>query len=140
VTDPDQDDTSQETRNGRGEQGRLRRAMRRMTSEDSELEADDLQEKVVKHGAAPVSRCRERSLVTVLGTVRSLTLQPRAGTPTLEVELYDGSGTVTLVWLGRREIAGIEPGRQLRATGRITSDGARRVIFNPRYELVLAAG
>ena len=76
--------------------------------------------------------------MTVLGTVRSMTLRPRAGTPALEVELYDGSGRVTLVWLGRREIAGIAPGRQLRATGRITSDGARRVIFNPRYELVLA--
>ena len=53
------------------------------------------------------------------------------------MELYDGSGTVTLVWLGRREIAGISPGRQLRATGRITTNGGRRVIFNPRYELVL---
>jgi hypothetical protein len=114
--------------------------VRRITSADSELEAHDLQKNVAKHGAAPVSQCQERSLVTVLGTVRSLTLRPRAGTPALEVELYDGSGSVTLVWLGRREIAGLEPGRQLRATGRITSDGTRRVIFNPRYELVLAAG
>jgi hypothetical protein len=140
VTDPDPDDAAQATANGRSEPSRFRRAVRRITSEDSELEADDLQKEVAKHGAAPVARCQERSLVTVLGSVRSLTLRPRAGTPTLEVELYDGSGTVTLVWLGRREIAGIEPGRQLRATGRITSDGTRRVIFNPRYELVLAAG
>jgi hypothetical protein len=121
------------------EEGRLRRAVRRLASEDSELEADDLQQRVAADGAAPVAKCQQRSLVTVLGTVRSLTLRPRAGTPTLEVELYDGSGAVTLIWLGRREIAGIAPGRQLRATGRITSDGARRVIFNPRYELVLAA-
>jgi hypothetical protein len=41
--------------------------------------------------------------------------------------------------LGRREIAGLSPGRQLRATGRITSTDNRRVIFNPRYELVLKA-
>jgi RecG-like helicase len=123
------------------EEGRFRRAVRRITSADSELEADDLQQQVeADRIAAPVSKCRERSQVTVRGTVRSLTLRPRAGTPTLEVELYDGSGTVTLIWLGRREIAGIAPGRQLRATGRITSDGSRRVIFNPRYELVLAAG
>jgi hypothetical protein len=121
------------------EGGRFRRAVRRITSEDADLEADDLQQRVADDGAAPVAKCQERSQVTVLGTVRSLTLRPRAGTPTLEVELYDGSGTVTLIWLGRREIAGIAPGRQLRATGRITSDGPRRVIFNPRYELVLAA-
>jgi hypothetical protein len=121
------------------DEGRLRRAVRRLASEDSELEADDLQRKAVKDGADCVATCQERQLVTILGTVRSLTLRPRAGAPSLEVELYDGSGTVTLIWLGRREIAGISPGRQLRATGRITTTGNRRVIFNPRYELVLAA-
>ena len=121
------------------EERRLRRAVRRITSSDSMLEADDLQQRVVADcDAAPVSTCAARSRVTVRGTVKSLTFRPRAGTPTLEVELYDGSGTVTLIWLGRREIAGIGPGQQLRATGRITTDGARRVIFNPRYELVLA--
>jgi hypothetical protein len=120
--------------------GRLRRAVRRLASADHEIEADDLQQRVADdEGAHPVAHCQERSLVTVLGTVRSLTLRPRAGTPSLEVELYDGSGTVTLIWLGRREIAGIAPGKQLRATGRMTSDGSRRVIFNPRYELVLAS-
>jgi hypothetical protein len=119
------------------EGGRLRRAVRRLASEDSEIEADDLQRQAVSTGADPVAKCMERQQVTVLGTVRSLTLRPRAGTPSLEVELYDGSGTVTLVWLGRREIAGVAPGRQVRATGRITSNGTRRLIFNPRYELVL---
>jgi len=119
--------------------GRLRRAVRRLASDEHEIEADDLQKKVEKDGAHPVARCQQREVVTVLGTVRSMTLRPLAGTPTLEVELYDGSGTVMLTWLGRREIAGIQPGRQLRATGRITTDGAQRVIFNPRYELVLAA-
>jgi hypothetical protein len=121
------------------EGGRLRRAVRRLASEDAELEADDLQRQAVEDGADCVATCQERQLVTVYGTVRSLTLRPVAGTPSLEVELYDGSGCVTLVWLGRREIAGMSPGRQLRATGRITSNGNRRMIFNPRYELVLAA-
>jgi hypothetical protein len=74
--------------------------------------------------------------VTVFGTIRSVTIRPRAGTPALEAELFDGSGSVTLVWLGRRTIAGIEPGRQLRADGRITSGEGRKLIYNPRYELV----
>jgi hypothetical protein len=112
--------------------------VRRLGSENSELEADDLQRQAVDAGADPVAKCQNRCTVTVLGTIRSLTLRPRAGTPSLEVELYDGSGTVTLVWLGRREIAGLTPGRQLRATGRITACDRRRVIFNPRYELVVA--
>jgi OB-fold nucleic acid binding protein len=118
--------------------GRFRRAVRRLASEDAELEADDLQRQSLADGSTTVAACPERQLVTVLGRVRSLTLRPRAGTPSLEVDLYDGSGTVTLVWLGRREIAGISPGQQLRATGRITTSGKRRLIFNPRYELILS--
>jgi hypothetical protein len=40
------------------------------------------------------------------------------------------------VWLGRRTIAGLGTGRRLRATGRITTSEGRRLIYNPRYELV----
>jgi hypothetical protein len=119
------------------EQGRLRRAVSRLASEADVLEARDLQRAAASHGATAVTDCQNRKQVVVMGTVRSLTLRPRAGVPTLEVDLYDGSGTVTLVWLGRRELAGIMPGRRLRATGRITTSGGRRVIFNPRYELLL---
>ena len=89
-------------------------------------------------GATPVAACVDRTPVTVFGTVRSLTIRPRAGTPALEADLFDGSDVVTLVWLGRRTIAGVEPGRQLRASGRITSGEGRRLIYNPRYELLSA--
>jgi RecG-like helicase len=120
-----------------GKAGVLRRAVRRIAAEDEDIEDAELQEQVESDGATAVARCGARTVVTVLGTVRSMTLRPRAGTPTLEVELYDGTAVVTLVWLGRREIAGISPGVKLRATGRITSNDARRTIFNPRYELVV---
>jgi len=121
-----------------GKDGVLRRAVRRIAAEDEEIDDAQLKEQVESSaGATAVSRCTARTVVTVLGTVRSMTLRPRAGTPTLEVELYDGTAVVTLVWLGRREIAGIAPGRKLRATGRITSNDTGRVIFNPRYELVV---
>ena len=42
---------------------------------------------------------------------------------------------VTLVWLGRRHIAGIEPGRHLTARGRVAVRDDRKVIYNPYYEL-----
>ena len=119
---------------------RLRRAVRRFASNEDEREADDLQEQAASRGATALKVCGDRKRVTVMGTVKSLTLRPRAGTPTLEVELYDGSGTVTLIWLGRRELAGLTPGRKLRVSGRITTSDGRRVIFNPRYELVLDGG
>jgi hypothetical protein len=67
-----------------------------------------------------------------------VTLQPRAGVPALEAELYDGSGVLTLIWLGRRRIGGIDCGRKLTATGRIATMEGRRVMFNPQYELLPA--
>ena len=114
---------------------RLSKAVRKFTAENQELDAEDLQEQVTKAGATTVSHCQDRAPVTVLGTIRAMTIRPRAGVPALEAELYDGSGTVTLVWLGRRTIAGLGPGRQIRAAGRITTNEGRKLIYNPRYEL-----
>jgi hypothetical protein len=82
-----------------------------------------------------VEQCPDRVPVAVFGTVRALTIRPRGGVPALEAELYDGTGTVTLVWLGRRTIAGLHPGRRLRAFGRITTAHGERFIYNPKYEL-----
>ncbi len=118
------------------EGGRLRRAVRRLTAQTHELDAEELKRDAENVGAQPVAQCVDRMPATVFGTVRSVTIRPRAGTPALEAELYDGSGVVTLVFLGRRTIVGIEPGRRVRATGRVTANEGRRLIFNPRYELL----
>ncbi len=64
-----------------------------------------------------------------------MTLRPLAGVPTLEAELYDGTGTVTLIWLGRRRIRGIDCGRSLIARGRMTEHEGRPTIYNAAYEL-----
>jgi hypothetical protein len=55
--------------------------------------------------------------------------------PALEAELYDGSGMLTVIWLGRRRIAGIIPGRVIRIEGRIGVHDQARIMYNPRYEL-----
>lgn len=118
------------------DRGRLRRAMRRLTAETAELDAADLQKQGEDLGATPLAECADRVPVTVFGTIRAVTIRPLAGTPALEAELFDGSAKVTLVWLGRRTIAGVGPGVQVRATGRITTAEGRRLIYNPRYELM----
>ena len=51
-------------------------------------------------------------------------------------EVWDGNGSVNLVWVGRRTIGGIEPGVFLRARGRVTSVRGTPTIFNPAYEIV----
>jgi hypothetical protein len=115
--------------------GRLRRALHRLSADADQLDAEELQEDIATEGATPVARCGNREVVCVYGVLKTVTLKPRGGAPTLEAQLYDGSGSVYLVWLGRRRIAGVQPGRQIVARGRITVHEGRPVIFNPDYEL-----
>lgn len=113
----------------------LGRMLRRLTAGPESLHAEELQEEVTETGATPISACHDREWVDVTGTLRSVTLQPRGASLTLEAELWDGTGQVTLVWLGRHEIHGIEPGRHIVVHGRLSYPGGRATIFNPRYEL-----
>src|SRR5215217_7686639 len=111
--------------------GRLRSALHRLTSSDRELEAEDLQEQSGKLGGCPVSALPDRQEACVCGTVRTVTLRPRANVPALVAELYDGSGVLTVIWLGRRNIEGIQAGRMLRVHGRVAQRDGRPVVFNP---------
>ena len=116
----------------------LQRALRRFASSNAELESEELQRKVREEGAVPIQNCEDRQRVQLTGTVSTVTITPRGGHPALEVELRDGSGAVTLVWLGRRQIPGIDPGRTLKVWGRISCHEGKRLIYNPRYELMEA--
>jgi len=119
-----------------GKDNMLQRALRRMTSSNAELESEELQRNVREEGSVPISDCEDRQRVQLTGTVSTVTINPRAGHPALEVELRDGSGAVTLVWLGRRQIPGIDCGRTIKVWGRISCHDSRRLIYNPRYELM----
>jgi RecG-like helicase len=114
----------------------LQRALRRITSSTAELESEELQRNVREEGSVPIQNCEDRERVQLTGTVSTVTISPRAGHPALEVELRDGSGAVTLVWLGRRQIPGIDCGRTLKVWGRISCHDGRRLVYNPRYELM----
>ncbi|HEX4788199.1 MAG TPA: OB-fold nucleic acid binding domain-containing protein [Actinospica sp.] len=115
--------------------GLFRRVLDRLTADTDELDAEDLQAAIPAQGAVPIASCRDREAVCILGTLRTVTFRPRAGVPALQAELWDGSGTVSVVFLGRRSIPGIDPGRVIKVRGRITFLRGQRVIYNPIYEL-----
>ena len=119
-------------------EGRIRRAMRRLTTDDEDLVAESLQQRAAAAGATSAAECGDRSKVTVLGTVKSVTLRPRAGVPAVEVEVYDGTASVFIVWLGRRQIAGIRAGVTLSASGRVGVMSGRKTMFNPSYTIIPA--
>ncbi|HEX4081541.1 MAG TPA: amino acid permease [Acidimicrobiales bacterium] len=84
----------------------------------------------------PIGDARFRERVRVAGRVKSVRVQPRAGTSNLECLLVDRSGGLLLVFQGRPKIPGIEPGARLVAEGMVGAWGRRLAILNPDYELV----
>jgi RecG-like helicase len=122
-------------RDGESRGGVLGRFLDRITATPEEVEAKDLMEDSRDRGSVHVRDCHGGQKVGVTGTIRALTLRPVGGVPALEAELYDGSGTIKLVWLGRRRIHGIDPGTSLSVYGRVTDTAGEPTIFNPSYEL-----
>ncbi|MFT4289444.1 MAG: OB-fold nucleic acid binding domain-containing protein [Nocardioides sp.] len=83
-----------------------------------------------------IAEAPDRQPVRLRGVLRTVTLRPRGGVPALEAELFDGTGTLMVVWLGRRRIAGVTPGRSVQVAGRIGVHDGVRTLYNPRYELM----
>jgi hypothetical protein len=114
-------------------EGRFRKALRRLTADDDQLAAEQMQSQLEYHGACPIADAPERTPVTLHGTLQTVTIRPRGGVPALEAELYDGTATAYVVWLGRRRIEGIRPGASLVVEGRL---GEKRTMYNPSYRLL----
>ena len=118
----------------------VRSVLRGLVASQAEIEAGEERRETERRGCTAVSDLGERHRAKVSGVLRSVTLRPRQTVPALEAELYDGSGSVSVIWLGRRAIAGIEPGRRVRLEGLVCSQDGRRTMYNPRYELSPRAG
>ena len=87
----------------------------------------------------PIASVVPRQRIRVAGRVKSVRVQPRAGTSNLECVLSDGTGGLLLVFQGRPKIAGIEPGARLVAEGMVGTWGRRPAMLNPSFELVQGA-
>jgi amino acid transporter len=84
----------------------------------------------------PIGAVQWRTRAHVQGKVASIKTAPSGSAPVLEIELWDESGGITLQFLGRREIAGLEVGTELRAEGMVGEENGALKILNPSYELL----
>ena len=116
------------------EKSRLRQALSRW-ADSSEAHQRDLRQSHSTAECLAIADAPEREHVVVTGVLRTVTLRPRGGVPALEAELDDGSGVITVVWLGRRRITGVDPGRSVTVAGCIGRQSGVPIMFNPRYEL-----
>lgn len=114
----------------------LRKLVDKLTKPVEELDREALVEWCTGLDVVPLDQVVPRRRATVAGEVRSVRIVPRAGADALEVTLSDGRGVLTAVFLGRRRIGGITPGRRLVLEGMVGYEEGRAVIYNPTYTLV----
>lgn len=117
----------------------FRGVLHRLTATEQELDSEELRRDTERAGCVCAETVHRGELVNVTGRLRTVVYTPRTNLPTLEADLYDGTDVITLIFLGRRYIAGIEPGRSLIVRGRVAMRDGRKVMFNPYYELEAAA-
>ena len=110
-------------------------ALKRIGATTHELDANQLQDDAAQMSCCPLSDLHRGAQARVTGRLRSVTYTPRETVPTLAAELFDGSAAIELVWLGRRRIAGVEPGRRVLVEGRVGVHDGNLAIYNPRYTL-----
>ena len=117
----------------------LKKLFQRLTAPVTDLDLERLQKFCEsQQGVTRITDLPPRVEGTVVGEIRTMRIVPRAGSPSLEATITDGSGTLVVVWTGRRKIAGVTPGKRLVVSGRGAATGprGRLFMFNPRYELL----
>ena len=85
----------------------------------------------------PISNATWRRRAHVRGNVTAIRTAPSGGAPRVEVEIWDSTGGITLQFLGRREIAGLDVGSTICAEGMVGETEGSLTILNPSYEIVI---
>jgi hypothetical protein len=85
----------------------------------------------------PIGSITWRRRAHVQGMVNSIKAAPTGAAPVVEVEIWDKTGGVTLQFLGRREISGLEVGSQIEAEGMVGENNGQLIILNPSYKIIL---
>ncbi len=114
----------------------LREVRKRLTATTEELHHESLRGSWEEHGVIPIADAADRQVSEVGGEVQGVQVVPRAGSPSLEVTVHDGTGRAVAVFTGRRTIGGITPGRKLLLEGLGRRDRNRLVFVNPAYTLL----
>ena len=84
----------------------------------------------------PLGELEARDRTKVCGEVKRMTIKPRSGIPSTEIVINDGTGDATVIFSGRRHVAGIEHGHCIIVEGVAYADANRLVFLNPKYSLL----
>ncbi len=117
----------------------FKKLMHRLTTTAVELDEEQLREFCAgRPGVLPIHEIVPRRPFTAVGEIFTVRIVPNGSTQWLEATISDGTGKMVVMWMGRRSIPGIKPGRRMVWTGRASANGpgGRLLVHNPRYELL----
>ena len=100
------------------------------------LASQHIDTSVLPSGRTPIAQLGERTRATIAGRVRSVRVQPWSGTPSLECTLADETGSITIVFFGRRTVGGIRTGTVMSVTGAAGRHHGMMAVLNPAYTII----
>jgi hypothetical protein len=116
-----------------GTTGEGKHAERPAPSTDGGGALDEIQ---LVPGCTPIADATWRDRVKIAGRVRSVRVAPLHDAPTVELILVDGTASISVLFLGRRSIAGIGVGTRMAVEGMVGIHKTRLAILNPSYQLL----
>ena len=84
-----------------------------------------------------INQATWRKRAHIRGKVASIRTAPSGGAPRVEVEVWDETGGITLQFLGRRNVVGLDVGSTICAEGMVGEEDGALTILNPSYELII---
>ena len=103
---------------------RLRQRLGGLRASREDLAAQDEEVSAIRRGTVPIGELLPRRRARA------------SDKPVLVGQLFDGTGSVDLVWIGRRQIAGVRPGIHLAAEGMVAAGRTRPNMYDPSYEIL----
>ena len=85
-------------------------------------------------GVATIADVPIRTPVKLAGVVRRITVHPEHGLEALEALLTDGTGEMSVLWMGRRSIPGLTLGTRVVVQGVVGEQRQGRRMVNPSFE------
>jgi len=116
----------------------FKKFMEKLGASPSDRDRAQLADALAGLGVTPIADIELRVPQRVAGEIESVRVVPRASADAIEATISDGSGLATIVFLGRRRIPGVSPGRRILVEGVPARAGMRTLIYNPSYTLLTA--
>lgn len=109
---------------------------RKWTATIEELDAARVADRFVGLDVIAIDSMVPRHPARIAGELKRMRMVPRAGSPTLELTVTDGTADAVAVFTGRPSIAGVEVGRAILLEGVPHQERGRQVMLNPTYTLL----